>query len=92
MPPGPGKSLSPSGLPPRTLAITWTRGSQIAGTSLFPLRFFSDFLLPLDPWDPGLAAQDFLFRGGHYYQYQSRVVLDVTEQVNGLWVGLFLTA
>lgn len=45
-----------------------------------------------DPWDPGLAAQDFLFRGGHYYQYQSRVVLDVTEQVNGLWVGLFLTA
>lgn len=39
-----------------------------------------------DPWDPGLAAQDFLFRGGHYYQYQSRVVLDVTEQLSRfLW-------
>lgn len=39
-----------------------------------------------------MTAQDFLFRGGHCYQYQSQVVLDVTEQVNGPWVGLFLTA
>lgn len=97
VPPGPGKSLSPSGLPPRTSAITRTKGSQTLDTSRgYPvpilLWFFSDPLLPLDPWDPGVTAQDFLFRGGHCYQYQSQVVLDVTEQVNGPWVGLFLTA
>lgn len=80
-------SLSLSGHPPRTSAITH-RGI------LFPflLRFFSDPLLPLDPWDPGVTAQDFLFRGGHCYQYQSQIVLDVTEQVMGPWVELFLTA
>ncbi|XP_028609436.1 TATA box-binding protein-associated factor RNA polymerase I subunit C [Grammomys surdaster] len=39
-----------------------------------------------DPWDPGVTAQDFLFRGGHCYQYQSQVVLDVTEQLSRfLW-------
>lgn len=39
-----------------------------------------------DPWDPGVTAQDFLFRGGHCYQYQSQAVLDVTEQLSRfLW-------
>lgn len=59
-----------------------------SGSSLTPPLFF----LPTDPWDPGVTAQDFLFRGGHCYQYQTRVVLDVTEQVNGPWVGQPLTA
>ncbi|XP_069353987.1 TATA box-binding protein-associated factor RNA polymerase I subunit C [Eulemur rufifrons] len=39
-----------------------------------------------DPWDPGLTAQDLLFRGGCQYQKQPRVVLDVTEQLSRfLW-------
>nr|BAC39916.1 unnamed protein product [Mus musculus] len=39
-----------------------------------------------DPWDPGVTAQDFLFQGGHCYQYQSQAVLDVTEQLSRfLW-------
>uniref|UniRef100_A0A8C8Z1Q7 TATA box-binding protein-associated factor RNA polymerase I subunit C n=1 Tax=Prolemur simus TaxID=1328070 RepID=A0A8C8Z1Q7_PROSS len=39
-----------------------------------------------DPWDPGLTAQDLLFRGGYQYRKQPRVVLDVTEQLSRfLW-------
>uniref|UniRef100_A0A8C4MAW5 TATA-box binding protein associated factor, RNA polymerase I subunit C n=1 Tax=Equus asinus TaxID=9793 RepID=A0A8C4MAW5_EQUAS len=39
-----------------------------------------------DPWHPGLTAQDLLFRGGHPFQKQPRVVLDVTEQLSRfLW-------
>ncbi|XP_055477547.1 TATA box-binding protein-associated factor RNA polymerase I subunit C isoform X3 [Psammomys obesus] len=37
-----------------------------------------------DPWDPGVTAQDLLFRGGHCYR--SQVVLDATEQLSRfLW-------
>nr|XP_040135535.1 TATA box-binding protein-associated factor RNA polymerase I subunit C isoform X1 [Ictidomys tridecemlineatus] len=35
-----------------------------------------------DPWDPGVTAQDLLFRGGRHYRRQPQVVLDVTEQVS----------
>ncbi|XP_014648144.1 PREDICTED: TATA box-binding protein-associated factor RNA polymerase I subunit C isoform X1 [Ceratotherium simum simum] len=39
-----------------------------------------------DPWHPGLTAQDLLFRGGHPFRRQPRVVLDVTEQLSRfLW-------
>lgn len=38
---------------------------------------------PSDPWDPGLTAQDLLFRGGPKFRRQPRAVLDVTEQVSG---------
>ncbi|XP_023369908.1 TATA box-binding protein-associated factor RNA polymerase I subunit C [Otolemur garnettii] len=39
-----------------------------------------------DPWDPGLTAQDLLFRGGYQYRKRPRVVLDVTEQLSRfLW-------
>lgn len=36
-----------------------------------------------DPWDPGLTAQDLLFRGSPKFRRQPRPVLDVTEQVSG---------
>ncbi|XP_010331957.2 TATA box-binding protein-associated factor RNA polymerase I subunit C isoform X3 [Saimiri boliviensis] len=40
----------------------------------------------VDPWEPGLTAQDLLFRGGYRYRRQPRVVLDVTEQISRfLW-------
>ncbi|XP_013364655.1 PREDICTED: TATA box-binding protein-associated factor RNA polymerase I subunit C isoform X5 [Chinchilla lanigera] len=45
-------------------------------------------LLPpcLDPWDPGVTAQDLLFRGGFHYRRQPQVMLDVTEQLSRfLW-------
>ncbi|XP_021112304.1 TATA box-binding protein-associated factor RNA polymerase I subunit C isoform X1 [Heterocephalus glaber] len=39
-----------------------------------------------DPWDPGVTAQDLLFRGGFRYRRQPQVVLDVTEQLSRfLW-------
>ncbi|XP_077888869.1 TATA box-binding protein-associated factor RNA polymerase I subunit C isoform X1 [Ictidomys tridecemlineatus] len=39
-----------------------------------------------DPWDPGVTAQDLLFRGGRHYRRQPQVVLDVTEQLSRfLW-------
>ncbi|XP_039744714.1 TATA box-binding protein-associated factor RNA polymerase I subunit C isoform X3 [Pteropus medius] len=39
-----------------------------------------------DPWDPGLTAQDLLFRGGPKFRRQPRAVLDVTEQLSRfLW-------
>ncbi|XP_047385664.1 TATA box-binding protein-associated factor RNA polymerase I subunit C isoform X2 [Sciurus carolinensis] len=39
-----------------------------------------------DPWDPGVTAQDLLFRGGYHYRRQPQVVLDVTEQLSRfLW-------
>ncbi|XP_019490348.1 PREDICTED: TATA box-binding protein-associated factor RNA polymerase I subunit C [Hipposideros armiger] len=39
-----------------------------------------------DPWDPGLTAQDLLFRGGPKFLRQPRPVLDVTEQLSWfLW-------
>ncbi|XP_051024943.1 TATA box-binding protein-associated factor RNA polymerase I subunit C [Acomys russatus] len=39
-----------------------------------------------DPWDPGVTAQDLLFRGGHCYQFRSQVILDVAEQLSRfLW-------
>lgn len=39
-----------------------------------------------DPWDPGVTAQDLLFRGGYQYRRRPRVVLDVTEQLSRfLW-------
>nr|XP_030719055.1 TATA box-binding protein-associated factor RNA polymerase I subunit C isoform X2 [Globicephala melas] len=42
-------------------------------------------LLPpgADPWDPGVTAQDLLFRGGYQFRRQPQAVLDVTEQVSG---------
>lgn len=44
---------------------------------------FPHLPLPSDPWDPGVTAQDLLFRGGFHYRRQPQVVLDVTEQVSG---------
>ncbi|XP_036896181.1 TATA box-binding protein-associated factor RNA polymerase I subunit C isoform X1 [Sturnira hondurensis] len=39
-----------------------------------------------DPWDPGLTAQDLLFRGGPKFRRQPKAVLDVTEQFSRfLW-------
>ncbi|XP_066874429.1 TATA box-binding protein-associated factor RNA polymerase I subunit C isoform X2 [Kogia breviceps] len=39
-----------------------------------------------DPWDPGVTAQDLLFRGGCQFRRQPRAVLDVTEQLSRfLW-------
>ncbi|KAF6289174.1 TATA-box binding protein associated factor, RNA polymerase I subunit C [Rhinolophus ferrumequinum] len=39
-----------------------------------------------DPWDPGLTAQDLLFRGSPKFRRQPRPVLDVTEQLSQfLW-------
>ncbi|XP_007937394.1 TATA box-binding protein-associated factor RNA polymerase I subunit C [Orycteropus afer afer] len=45
-------------------------------------------LLPPNPapWDPGLTAQDLLFRGGHHFCKRPRATLDVTEQLSHfLW-------
>ncbi|XP_045047810.2 TATA box-binding protein-associated factor RNA polymerase I subunit C [Desmodus rotundus] len=45
-------------------------------------------LLPPGPdrWDPGLTAQDLLFRGGPKFRRQPKAVLDVTEQFSRfLW-------
>ncbi|XP_027998699.2 TATA box-binding protein-associated factor RNA polymerase I subunit C isoform X1 [Eptesicus fuscus] len=39
-----------------------------------------------DPWDPGLTAQDLLFRGSPKFRRQPQAVLDVTEQFSRfLW-------
>lgn len=39
-----------------------------------------------DPWDPGVTAQDLLFRGGFTFRRKPRAVLDVTEQLSRfLW-------
>ncbi|XP_005862619.1 PREDICTED: TATA box-binding protein-associated factor RNA polymerase I subunit C isoform X1 [Myotis brandtii] len=39
-----------------------------------------------DPWDPGLTAQDLLFRGAPKFRRQPQAVLDVTEQFSRfLW-------
>ncbi|KAL1784308.1 TATA box-binding protein-associated factor RNA polymerase I subunit C isoform X1 [Sigmodon hispidus] len=39
-----------------------------------------------DPWEPGMTPRDLLFRGGHRYQFQPQVGLDVTEQLSHfLW-------
>ncbi|CAK6436838.1 unnamed protein product [Pipistrellus nathusii] len=39
-----------------------------------------------DPWEPGLTAQDLLFRGGPKFRRQPQAVLDVTEQFSRfLW-------
>lgn len=39
-----------------------------------------------DPWDPGVTAQDLLFRGGYRYRRRPRVVLDTSEQLSQfLW-------
>eukprot|EP00070_Physeter_catodon_P026793 XP_028333687.1 TATA box-binding protein-associated factor RNA polymerase I subunit C isoform X2 [Physeter catodon] len=39
-----------------------------------------------DPWDPGVTAQELLFRGGYQFRRQPRAVLDVTEQLSRfLW-------
>ncbi|XP_024591536.1 TATA box-binding protein-associated factor RNA polymerase I subunit C isoform X3 [Neophocaena asiaeorientalis asiaeorientalis] len=39
-----------------------------------------------DPWDPGVTAQDLLFRGGYQFRRQPQAVLDVTEQLSRfLW-------
>ncbi|XP_045149533.1 TATA box-binding protein-associated factor RNA polymerase I subunit C [Echinops telfairi] len=39
-----------------------------------------------EPWDPGLTAQDLLFRGGHHFYSRPRATLDVTEQLSHfLW-------
>lgn len=50
----------------------------VLGTDPFP-----NLTLSSDPWDPGLTAQDLLFRGGPKFRRQPRAVLDVTEQVSG---------
>lgn len=44
---------------------------------------FCSLTLPSDPWDPGVTAQDLLFRGGYQFRRQPQAVLDVTEQVSG---------
>ncbi|XP_006888938.1 PREDICTED: TATA box-binding protein-associated factor, RNA polymerase I, subunit C-like [Elephantulus edwardii] len=39
-----------------------------------------------DPWDPGLNAQDLLFRSSDHFRRQPRPTLDVTEQLSHfLW-------
>ncbi|XP_040489596.1 TATA box-binding protein-associated factor RNA polymerase I subunit C isoform X2 [Ursus maritimus] len=39
-----------------------------------------------DPWDPGVTAQDLLFRGGFPFRRKPQAVLDVTEQLSRfLW-------
>ncbi|XP_047566382.1 TATA box-binding protein-associated factor RNA polymerase I subunit C isoform X1 [Lutra lutra] len=39
-----------------------------------------------DPWDPGVTAQDLLFRGGFTFRRKPQAVLDVTEQLSRfLW-------
>ncbi|XP_021558264.1 TATA box-binding protein-associated factor RNA polymerase I subunit C [Neomonachus schauinslandi] len=39
-----------------------------------------------DPWDPGVTAQDLLFRGAFPFRRKPRAVLDVTEQLSRfLW-------
>ncbi|XP_029780060.1 TATA box-binding protein-associated factor RNA polymerase I subunit C isoform X2 [Suricata suricatta] len=39
-----------------------------------------------DPWDPGVTAQDLLFRGGVSFRRKPQAVLDVTEQLSRfLW-------
>ncbi|XP_022438745.1 TATA box-binding protein-associated factor RNA polymerase I subunit C isoform X2 [Delphinapterus leucas] len=39
-----------------------------------------------DPWDPGVTAQDLLFRGGYQFRRQPQAVLDVSEQLSRfLW-------
>uniref|UniRef100_A0A8I3RYZ5 TATA-box binding protein associated factor, RNA polymerase I subunit C n=1 Tax=Canis lupus familiaris TaxID=9615 RepID=A0A8I3RYZ5_CANLF len=39
-----------------------------------------------DPWDPGVTAQDLLFRGGFSFRRKPQAVLDVTEQLSRfLW-------
>ncbi|XP_039083580.1 TATA box-binding protein-associated factor RNA polymerase I subunit C [Hyaena hyaena] len=39
-----------------------------------------------DPWDPGVTAQDLLFRGGVSFRRKPQPVLDVTEQLSRfLW-------
>ncbi|XP_076989282.1 TATA box-binding protein-associated factor RNA polymerase I subunit C isoform X2 [Tamandua tetradactyla] len=39
-----------------------------------------------EPWDPGLTAQDLLFREGRHFRRQPRATLDVTEQLGRfLW-------
>ncbi|KAM6225303.1 TATA box-binding protein-associated factor RNA polymerase I subunit C [Rhynchocyon petersi] len=39
-----------------------------------------------DPWDPGLTAQDLLFRGGYWFYREPRPTLDVAEQLSRfLW-------
>ncbi|XP_045652060.1 TATA box-binding protein-associated factor RNA polymerase I subunit C isoform X4 [Ursus americanus] len=40
-----------------------------------------------DPWDPGVTAQDLLFRGGFPFRRKPQAVLDVTEQVSNPTVG-----
>ncbi|XP_034528783.1 TATA box-binding protein-associated factor RNA polymerase I subunit C isoform X3 [Ailuropoda melanoleuca] len=40
-----------------------------------------------DPWDPGVTAQDLLFRGGFTFRRKPQAVLDVTEQVSNPTVG-----
>ncbi|KAM5263640.1 TATA box-binding protein-associated factor RNA polymerase I subunit C [Ctenodactylus gundi] len=35
-----------------------------------------------DPWDPGVTAQDLLFRGSFHYRRQPQVMLDVTKQLS----------
>lgn len=63
----------------------------VPGTDSFPNRTH-----PSDRWDPGLTAQDLLFRGGPKFRRQPKAVLDVTEQVSGptvgsaMWLGLRL--
>ena len=42
---------------------------------------------PSDPWDPGVTAQDLLFRGGFSFRRKPQAVLDVTEQVSRHIVG-----
>eukprot|EP00069_Balaena_mysticetus_P011751 bmy_21381T0 len=63
---------------PRHLQAPRTPGS-ISGP-------FRSLTLPSDPWDPGVTAQDLLFRGGYQFRRQPQAVLDVTEQLSRfLW-------
>ncbi|XP_023588279.1 TATA box-binding protein-associated factor RNA polymerase I subunit C [Trichechus manatus latirostris] len=77
-----------------TLPESWSQSAENAAPHLARgLRWEPETpgpfpLLPPspDPWDPGLTAQDLLFRGGHQSCRRPRATLDVTEQLSRfLW-------
>lgn len=98
--PSPRPSLSlPVSSIPRVLGSLQSRGTHGPTSGPFSVPgtdSFSNCTRPSDPWDPGLTAQDLLFRGGPKFRRQPKAVLDVTEQVSGptgdsaVWLGLCL--
>lgn len=102
-------SIPPSSLRPslsllmpstsRVLGYLQSPGTRGPTSGLFPVPRtdpFPNLTLLSDPWDPGLTAQDLLFRGAPKFRRQPQAVLDVTEQVSGptadsaVWLELCL--